>query len=166
VTSGVVAPLVLAASVIGVLILVGLTLARRLAVATVRGISMLPTYSDGDRVVVRRRLPLAVGQVVVVEQPAPDARWHRPALKAAAGARAVSTRRWMIKRVAAIPGDPVPRNRVPALTDEDGSSVPPGKLVLLGDNQQASYDSRDIGYFPAERVLGVATAGAKIRHGC
>jgi signal peptidase I len=28
-------------------------------------------------------------------------------------------------------------------------------LVLLGDNPDWSYDSRQFGYFPAERLLGV-----------
>ncbi|MER7210835.1 S26 family signal peptidase [Streptosporangium sp. NPDC000239] len=33
--------------------------------------------------------------------------------------------------------------------------MPPGRPVLLGDNQEAGYDSRHVGCFPAERVLGV-----------
>lgn len=61
----------------------------------------------------------------------------------------------MIKRVAAVPGDPVPRDEVPALADVPEACVLPGKLVLLGDNPDVSYDSRRAGYFPAERVLGV-----------
>ena len=34
--------------------------------------------------------------------------------------------------------------------------VPPDLLVLFGDNAAASYDSRQVGYFPADRLLGVA----------
>jgi len=55
----------------------------------------------------------------------------------------------------AVPGDPIPRDRVPALAGVSEGCVPPGKLVLLGDNPANSYDSRRAGYFPAERVLGV-----------
>src|SRR6266545_1800605 len=64
--------------------------------------------------------------------------------------------RWMIKRVAALPGDPVPRQAVPMLAGRPEDAVPPAMLVLLGDNGSASYDSRQVGYFPADRLLGVA----------
>ncbi|WP_307805400.1 S26 family signal peptidase [Streptomyces spirodelae] len=33
--------------------------------------------------------------------------------------------------------------------------VPRGRLVLLGDNAHHSVDSRQLGYFPVARVLGV-----------
>ncbi|MFJ6195511.1 S26 family signal peptidase [Micromonospora sp. NPDC092111] len=126
--------------------------ARRLVAVTVRGASMQPTYHDGDRVLVRRTTAPTVGQVVVVEQPAPHGRWRRPPLSPTAGPAAVSGRRWMIKRVAAVPGDPVPP--VPALRAVAGERVPPGRLVLLGDNTSASLDSRQLGYFPLDRTLG------------
>ncbi|WP_255950028.1 S26 family signal peptidase [Streptomyces odontomachi] len=32
--------------------------------------------------------------------------------------------------------------------------VPPGRLVLLGDNPGVSFDSRHLGCLPCERVLG------------
>ncbi|MFC6063984.1 S26 family signal peptidase [Streptomyces ochraceiscleroticus] len=80
--------------------------------------------------------------------------WDRPPVPPEAGAGTLRRRDWMIKRVAAIPGDPVPRDRVAALTEVPGDQVPPNELVLLGDNQDVSFDSRCVGYFPAERVLG------------
>ncbi|GAA2707906.1 S26 family signal peptidase [Micromonospora olivasterospora] len=126
--------------------------ARRLVAVTVRGASMQPAFHDGDRVLVRRTATPAVGQVVVVEQPAPDGRWRRSPLPASAGPAAVAGRRWMIKRVAAVPGDAVPP--VPALREHVGERVPPGRLVLLGDNAPASLDSRQLGYFPLDRTLG------------
>lgn len=125
-----------------------------LVAVRVRGMSMAPAYRDGDRVLARRGLPPTAGQVVVVERPAPGAGWSDRPLPATPRAATAPHRRWMIKRVVAVPGDPVPRDRVPALADVPEDLVPPGRLVLLGDNQEASYDSRHLGYFPADRVLG------------
>jgi signal peptidase I len=132
----------------------GRVLGRRLVAVTVRGVSMTPTYYDGDRVLVRRGGELVAGQVVVVERPHAGAHWASLPLRSTA-ARALAGREWMIKRVVAVQGDPVPRKQVPALAGVLEDNVPPGKLVLLGDNPDVSYDSRRIGYFPAERVLGV-----------
>jgi signal peptidase I len=50
--------------------------------------------------------------------------------------------RFLIKRIAALPGDLVPG----AARDADVMDrVPVGRLVLLGDNTNASFDSRDPG---------------------
>jgi signal peptidase I len=132
-----------------VLAVAGPVAARRLVAVTVSGNSMLPAYRDGDRVIARRRVSVRVGQVVVVERPADTGGWLDPALPRTAGARAVVTRRWMIKRVVAMPGD-----RTPPVPGLPGGVVPAGALVLLGDNRRSSYDSRQIGYFPLARVLG------------
>lgn len=112
-----------------------LVLRSRLVVVTVRGDSMAPTYSDGERVVVVRGAGASVGDVVVLagQPPAPY---------------------WLIKRVAAAPGGPVPRSRVPALAHVPEQNVPRGKLVLLGDNPDVSLDSRTLGYFPSGQLLG------------
>lgn len=126
-------------------------LRRKLMAVTVRGISMEPAYHDGDRVLVHCGMPFAPGQVVVVEQPAPGGGWHgRPA----SVKNDVNGRRWLIKRVTAVPGDPVPRGLVPALAHVPESRVPTGMVVLLGDNRRVSLDSQDLGYFPEDRVLG------------
>lgn len=129
-------------------------LARRLVAVTVRGMSMAPTYRNGDRVLVHRHRVPAVGQVVVVERPMLGAQWSGPPLARDAPAEAVSNREWIIKRVAAAPGDPVPYTEIPALAAQSGDRVPPGQLVLLGDNRDLSADSRLMGYLPTERVLG------------
>lgn len=129
-------------------------LGRRLVSVTVRGRSMEPGYHDGDRVLVQRGATPSPGQVVVIEQQAPDAQWRQPPLRATGSPRDVLGRHWIIKRVAAVPGDPVPRAAVPALSTVPEQRVPAGRLVLLGDNPRASLDSRHYGYFPAERVLG------------
>jgi signal peptidase I len=130
--------------VIGLLIVVAV-LARRLVVVTVRGPSMEPTYHDGDRLLVHRDLPARPGQVVVVERSRHDPR--------CSGTRGGGSN-WIIKRVAACPGDRVPRGTVPALANRSEDRVPPGQLVLLGDNQAASIDSRQLGYFAQNRTLG------------
>ncbi|MET7301344.1 S26 family signal peptidase [Embleya sp. NPDC005575] len=116
---------------------------RRLVAVTVRGSSMEPAYRDGDRVLVTRGSRPAPGRVVVIAHARPG--------RSASDAR---TRTWLIKRVAAVPGDPVPRDGVAALAAVPERHVPPGKLVLLGDNPDASLDSRQMGYFAADRVLG------------
>ncbi|WFB10371.1 S26 family signal peptidase [Streptomyces sp. LX-29] len=124
-------------------------LGRRLVVVTVCGASMEPTYRSGERVLARRGRTPAVGDVVVVETAASET-----PLAPGAGAGAMTARNWIIKRVAAVPGDPVPRDRFPALADVPEDRVPAGRLVLLGDNPERSQDSRRLGYFPVERLLG------------
>lgn len=130
-------------------------LARRLVAVTVRGMSMQPTYHDGDRVVARRDLVPTVGQVIVVQRPALETGWRTLRLPTKAGSTVLSSREWMIKRVVAVPGDPIPRDQIPALANVPEERVPAGKLILLGDNRTASFDSRQVGYFPADQVLGV-----------
>lgn len=147
---------VLAAAVAAGWFLTG-SVAHRWVTVTVHGGSMEPTYHDGDGVLVRRTDRVRAGHVVVLEAPAGDRRWPRPPVPARSGPTALAGRRWIIKRVAAAPGDPVPltvRDSVPA-TD---LRVPLGRLVLLGDNPAGSLDSRQVGYFPTNRVLGVAVA--------
>lgn len=108
---------------------VALCLRRRLLVATVVGTSMLPAYRPGERVLVRRRAPgLRVGDVVVVVSP-DEAGDPDPRL--------------LVKRVAALAGDPL----------ADGAVVPRGTVVVLGDN--GGYDSREFGPLPHAQVVGV-----------
>lgn len=110
------------------------------AVVTVRGESMSPTYRPGDRVLVRRVRLVRRGQCVVFdEEPAG------------------STPYLVLKRVVAVPGDPVPRDRMPALRTVPEARVPAGHLVVLGDNPAHSYDSRHHGYVMVDRLLGVVS---------
>ncbi|MCT2590613.1 signal peptidase I [Streptomyces sp. N2-109] len=119
-------------------------LRRTFVVVAVQGSSMAPTLQDGERVVVRRRLltQLRRGDVVVLRPPDPSG----------VPAGDPPTTGWNIKRVAALPGDPVPEESTGALP---GTHVPPGSLVVLGDNSH-SIDSRHRGFFSGERVLGKA----------
>ncbi|MEU7133659.1 S26 family signal peptidase [Streptomyces sp. NPDC046261] len=138
----------------GLGVLLAVAVGRRLVAVTVDGRSMEPAYRDGDRVLVRRGAPAAVGEVVVVERPPFASPWYEPPLSRQAGAGAIYARQWVIKRVAALPGDPVPPDTLPGAAGEPGARVPAGMVVLLGDNAEHSYDSRQVGCFPAERVLG------------
>jgi signal peptidase I len=139
----------LSLAVVMILAVTGLLLAnrRRLLVVTVDGPSMQPTYYAGDRILVRRASASSIrtGDVVVVERPDDHGHWldhpDRDVI-------------WLVKRVAAVPGSPVP-DCAPALTGRGAGRVPPGNLVLLGDNPANSNDSRYLGYFPAGRLLGI-----------
>lgn len=158
----------LAGGVLALVLAVWLVRLRRtLTVVTISGESMQPTYSDGDRVLVRRvRLDkLRNGQVVVIEKPDWDGEWHTPPPSGPGGSG-----EWIIKRVVALPGDhwPTPSQAAPsgsgspARTFEPfarpasaSAPVPAGNFVVQGDNPLGSYDSRIFGYCPAERLLGV-----------
>jgi signal peptidase I len=115
--------------------LAAIVLRRRYLSVTVTGASMEPALYHGDRVLVRRVSVGAVhpGQVVVLTGPA-----DRPT-------------DWMVKRAAAVPGDPVPRTAGACA----GPVVPEDHLVVLGDNAALSLDSRRLGYLPADRLVGV-----------
>lgn len=118
--------------------LAALVVRRRVFVVTVRGGSMEPTFRAGDRVLARRaRLgAVRVGDVVII------------------GVRESPGSTWLIKRAAAIPGDPVPRERFAALAQVGGSAVPEGKLVVVGDSPR-SADSRQHGYYDGDLLAGV-----------
>jgi signal peptidase I len=138
-------------------LLVVRTTSRRLAAVTVAGRSMEPTLSDNDRLLAwRAPRPLRVGDVVVLESPHEagelvnelSATWRRPPARPGE-----TDRRWIVKRVVALAGDRVPSVAAGKLSA--GETVPPGHLLVVGDNPEESYDSRQIGYIPAERVFGL-----------
>lgn len=124
-------------------------LRRHVAVVSVIGHSMQPTLTAGDRVIVRRaRIDhLRTGQIVVFENPGHSGTWITPPPRWPA-----TDRELMIKRVAATPGDPVPSATAVVTADV---LVPAGNVIVFGDNLANSRDSRQIGYIPAERLLGV-----------
>jgi signal peptidase I len=123
-----------------VVVLVALGVLRaRLVRVTVHGDSMAPTLRHGERVLVRRTRLEALnrGDLVVFRRPREQ------------------TRSWMVKRVLAAPGDPLPRAEVPNLWSYRGAVVPVDRLVVLGDNLAVSYDSRQFGFIHGASVLGV-----------
>ncbi|MFC5830683.1 S26 family signal peptidase [Nonomuraea insulae] len=98
---------------------------RRLLIVTVTGTSMEPAYRHGDRLLARRsRLRhVKVGEVVILSPPPTG-----------------SSSLQMLKRVAAVSGDPVPPE-LAGRHDTTQGVVPHGYLAVLGDNARESADS-------------------------
>jgi signal peptidase I len=118
---------------------------RRYLVVSVRGPSMMPTFRDGDRVLVRR-VPgdrVRTGQVVVLDGPALSAEL----LAQAPHAQPLGL---LVKRVTAVRGE-----AMPAYVTGAPPRVPAGKLVVLSDNLAAAVDSRSVGLFSTAGVAGV-----------
>jgi signal peptidase I len=116
-----------------------LALRRRFLIIDVYGDSMSPAFAHGDRVLARRSHFGAIrrGDVVVIVTP--DATPEMDPVD-----------RWHIKRVTALPGDPVPAG-IPVAD----AVVPAKHLVVLGDNARRSSDSRAVGFYRADALIGV-----------
>ena len=124
---------------------------RRYLVVTVKGPSMRPSLDHGDRLLVHRRHQRPRrGDVVVFQSPPDGAGWA-----AAPPLASLGRGDWNVKRVVAVPGDPVPWDAFAACRSAPGARVPAGSLVVFGDGTD-SYDSRAWGLLPLDRVLGVA----------
>jgi len=143
-----------AAAVIGLAALIAAVLAavlaatsarRRWTIVRVRGMSMMPTYADGDRLLVRLGRRGWVRDDVVVFHP-PGRRRH---------SRRPGDPEWLMKRVVAVAGQPIPADVRAAVAAVRADVVPAGCLVVRGDNPQ-SYDSRRFGYLRASDVVGTA----------
>ncbi|MFC4589313.1 peptidase S26 family protein [Sphaerisporangium corydalis] len=124
-----------------------LSVRRSFLVATVDGPSMEPALSSGDRVLVRRTKEARTGQVLV---------FRFPDLPSAKGPVAMRDRQLLLKRVVAVPGDRLPVTwEFPDVRELAGEVVPPGSVVVLGDNRATSWDSRHYGFVPRERFVGI-----------
>ena len=127
--------------------------------------SMLPTLQLQDRILVekvrsRLRRPLTTGTIVV---------FHPPAALQAAGYDPGAA---LIKRVVAVAGDRIAvsagqlqRNGIPVQESWRSEpmdyelaplTVPPGHVLVLGDNRNASLDSHLWGPLPVNDVIGTA----------
>jgi signal peptidase I len=141
-----------------VLVLVLLGIGARLAcrVVIVRGISMLPTLADGDRLIVLNWWPrrlLRKGQLVL----------SHSSLVATPGSS------MQVKRIVATAGDIVKtsldeieslhmQSSFARYHDENGLRtwhIPPRYVFLRGDNRGKSADSLIAGPFPYEEIRGV-----------
>jgi signal peptidase I len=105
---------------------------RRYMLITVRGTSMTPTYADGQRLLLRRG-GFAAGDVVMFRSP----------MRFAGGMD------WLVKRVAAMPGDPVPADMAERAAV---AVVPPGRLLVRSD--AGGLDSRHLGLISQQDVVG------------
>jgi signal peptidase I len=127
--------LILVAAALAAALPILMLLRRRTVVAIVRGDSMAPTFTDGERVYARRpgRKPIRAGDIIIftivkADSDAPN----DPACR--------------IKRVAAIPGDPLPTNK--------SHPVPSGMLFIAGDNPR-SQDSSHLGLIPQTSIIAM-----------
>ncbi|SEQ09997.1 signal peptidase I [Lentzea xinjiangensis] len=138
-----------------------LWLRSRIIHVNVVGWSMWPTYDDGDRLVARRvrASRIRTGDVVVLDSPRPKPEHMTANMRTPTPIVAREVVRepppskgpyWVIKRIAAMPGEPVPA--VMSGIVDDGV-VPPGFVVMLGDNLEDSIDSRQHGLLPLGKVL-------------
>ncbi|WP_431932905.1 S26 family signal peptidase [Nonomuraea jabiensis] len=118
------------------LVLLAVRLRVTYLVIRVSGDSMAPALTHGDRLLARRTdlAALRKGQIAVVSSP------HQIGSE------------FLVKRVAALPGDPVPE-RVRRIVADD--VVPAGRFVLIGDNTEVSFDSREHGFFHADDLRAV-----------
>jgi signal peptidase I len=136
-----------AAVVVLAAVLAALLARRYLMLITVRGRSMAPAYQDGDRLVIVRRGSCAVGDVITFRAP---------------GSLPMGVR-WLVKRAAAIAGDPVPADFANSVS---GTVVPEGRLLVRSDAAEG-LDSRQLGFIDVRDVAGVVrrrlTAAAQLR---
>lgn len=161
----------IAATLVGLTVATAALLRWRLRIVTVRGVSMRPTLGAGDQLLVRRTTLSRVrsGDIVVLAAQMPDldadvlgpiSLDYPPSGDDYGdddyGEMVSEAGDWVIKRAVAVPGDPVPATVLNAVNASAGAVVPEGVFVALGDNQDASFDSRSFGYVPAGALLGVA----------
>ena len=124
-----------------VLALVAFAARRRLMVVTAYGSSMEPTFPTGTRLLVVRTRRVRTGDIVVLQHQDGE----RPGDAFASD--------FLVKRLAATPGDQVPASVAAVVDADDGGLVPPGMAVVLGDAED-STDSRAWGYVPLGDVVG------------
>lgn len=119
---------------------------RRWLVVTVEGNSMSPTLHHGQRLIARRLRGegFARSDIIVFLLP-PEQLEETQSL-------GLPLR---VKRVVAIAGDPVPQWARQALGADEQTRVPPGKVVVSGDNTDRTQDSRHLGYIDARLIIAV-----------
>ncbi|MEU4197250.1 S26 family signal peptidase [Kribbella sp. NPDC026611] len=123
-------------------------LRKALVITNVHGMSMAPTFRDGERLLAVRGLRrLRTGDVVLCRIPSG---YSVPG----AGGDAL-----LVKRVAALPGDPEP----PGPAAEEVARISPGHVYVLGDALGHSLDSRTFGPLPQASIVGIVVGRLPIR---
>jgi len=131
---------------------------RRFFIIDVVGASMEPTLKAGQRALAVRctAASLRRGTLVILQHPAHFAEPARQTLRRRTPPGSRPEPRWLVKRVAAIPGDTVlvgPASGGPVRS----YIVPPAHIVILGEVKE-SWDSRQLGFVGGEHVLGRVVA--------
>lgn len=109
----------------------------------VSGVSMLPTFRNGQRVLVGKAYwligPIRDGDVVVIREESPQ-----------------NPDGYIIKRVYRMAGEVVDWINVPRRwrLAQGEFKVPEGTVYVLGDNREQSEDSRSFGPVDRNRILG------------
>ncbi|OPF79078.1 S26 family signal peptidase [Streptomyces antioxidans] len=124
-----------------------LCLRRRYLVVTVRGRSMAPGLADGDRLLVRRGAVPRIGQVVVASTSRKE--FPRTGFDGLDESTGDGNPDFLIKRVAP------PGSWNGETATHIRGEVRSGEYYLLGDNLPVSLDSRQLGTFSADEVVGV-----------
>jgi signal peptidase I len=129
---------------------------HRWLMVRVTGLSMAPTLEPGDRVLVHRCRGdrISRGSIVLLRASSAELQGLPRGVWATETPRNGSVK-WLVKRVAATPGEAVPNSVIRATSGV--RVVPPGLVVVLGDSAR-SLDSRQFGFVEAGRVAGVVIA--------
>jgi signal peptidase I len=119
-------------------------LRRLFLIVRVEGSSMVPAIQPGERLLILRlRLRVRVGSIVALRPPFGS--------RASAG---VASGYWLIKRVVALSGEPMPAVVLHQYLGQPQMTVPEGSIVVLGDDP-ASQDSKQWGPIPRALVAGI-----------
>jgi signal peptidase I len=123
----------------------------RFLVIVVEGGSMTPALLDRDRLLARKCNAAAIraGHLVIIERPDPNTGWRKRGSALPEDGWGFS---WYVKRAVAIGGDPIPAEFAARAVVDPGDRVPPGTLLVMGDNPR-SDDSKQWGPCPAELLV-------------
>jgi len=127
----------------------------------VSGVSMIPTFANGEHVLVDKFAytfsPPQDGQIIVFRPPLPNA--HEDFIKRVIGTPGQTVR--IVRGRLYVDGKPVAQPYIEywdptSFHASDPVRVPPGDVFVLGDNRPVSEDSRIFGMVPIKNITGQA----------